>query len=426
MFNVYVVMKNKWIYYLVIVTLVCGLLYIFVDWNSKKHLHEQYVRDVKIARENASIERQTIRQKTLELPPEVERLQHLLEVFSSEPNSLEILITIGDIYQKGSYPRYLPNQDIAAMCYKTAALSPDGYVAGIAQSKFVESFMNDIPLEDMNGKQLPTRYAYDACNIAKRYLSSIPALTYQKPYLQNQYEYELVYEQPQQELQVPNNTIITMTPVDHYLWSDAQNVHDHGVTKITKHNVESLQKSNNDSIKSDTNIENIIDSILTLKDIDAATKEKALHVIDTLNDNIHSTYNISEKDALALVWNKIQNNGSKEEKENMKETLAKQLASGIEHGSVVCSSGKISRIVSTLEGTDHIEPVRPIWALKDELANKAIKVRQDVTDEHGEDKTDMMKITFEEQVEKEYIKELGMSPDILKPLISEYLSGFDV
>ena len=65
-------------------------------------------------------------------------------------------------------------------------------------------------------------------------------------------------------------------------------------------------------------------------------------------------------------------------RDNLVETLAMHLASGIEHGVPVCSTGKITRIMSTFDGVEDIagvEKVKPLWALRDELAGLAAKSR---------------------------------------------------
>jgi hypothetical protein len=52
---------------------------------------------------------------------------------------------------------------------------------------------------------------------------------------------------------------------------------------------------------------------------------------------------------------------------NVKETLVKQMASGVEDGTLVCSTGKISRLIGTLDGIErdgHIE-ARPMWTVRE-------------------------------------------------------------
>ena len=59
----------------------------------------------------------------------------------------------------------------------------------------------------------------------------------------------------------------------------------------------------------------------------------------------------------------------------MKEILALQLASGIEHGLIVCSRGRIIRVAGTLDQTDagDILNIKPTWAVESELGDLAAK-----------------------------------------------------
>jgi len=159
------------------------------------------------------------------------------------------------------------------------------------------------------------------------------------------------------------------------------------------------------------------------KELNSKTKEEALHVIDDLKDFDHSAFNISEKSSLKLVWEKI--NNSSDMKENLVETLAKQLSSTIENGHVVCSSGKITRIMSTLDGFSN-EVARPMWALREEIGNKAAKIREDMTQQYGDmpEAGRRMREEFAQSVKDEYVKKLGMQEKIIDPLISEYELGF--
>ena len=401
-------MLNNWAYFFVLL-FACFLLF-FIYYRLKKDKLSR--EDVIKLREVAVKERYDMQRAAYEDPPEIKRLQGFVNAYESNPSFFELLIAVGDIYQKGSFPRFLPNPEIAVMCYNTVVACPNDYISGIAQSKIMETLSRTIDMNDQSGKHLPLKYAYQICNMANEYLMNMnPIIYYEKP--------QSIVPETQRETVAQT----LMEPTLNHFWSDAQNVHDHSVTKITQNNIASLKGENDVKPHSDEGLEGVIDSILNCKDVDAKVKEEALYVIDSLNDNLHGTYNLSELDALGLVWKKISSE-PKDIKENMTETLTKQLASGIENGCIVCSSGKISRIISSLEGSDHVKPVRPLWALKEELANKAIQIRDKVSEEHGDDNI-LMKQMFEEEVNKEYIDTLGMSPDIIKPLILEYQQGFE-
>ena len=333
-------------------------------------------------------------------PTELLRLQTLVNTFRDDSNQWELLLAVGDIYRKGAFPRYLPNEELAMRCFKLAAMCPDGQVAGMGQSKYIETYDDPINIIDQAGKKLPVEYGLQICQIAETAIKHTPWSMFQKPR-------EIKKPAPTQE---PTQA---HTPALIAFKSDAQNVHDHAITKATLHNLENLK----DNTKLEDSTQAIKTQINKL-DLDEKTKSDAIRVIDNLSSTKHSNFDTSEKDTLALVWKKIQTQESPQLRDNLIETLTKQLASSIEYGHVVCSSGKITRIMGTLDGTLNENAVRPMWAIRDELGNLAAKLRNEYNSE------ERMRQEFQTQVKKEYIDKLGMSAKIIEPLIDEYILGF--
>jgi hypothetical protein len=195
------------------------------------------------------------------------------------------------------------------------------------------------------------------------------------------------------------------------------------VSAVTQFNIEKL--------KTNVNINNLGGSsddiraaILDTK-TDERTKADAMHVLDKLGDFKHSSFGTTEKEALQMVWSKINSQNDPTLRENLKETLAKQLASSIENGHIVCSSGKITRIMGTLDGVSN-EAARPMWAVREELANLASKTRDQATEKYGDtpEAGRRAQEMFSAEVKNEYIDKLGMSKKIIEPLIDEYSTGF--
>jgi len=131
-------------------------------------------------------------------------------------------------------------------------------------------------------------------------------------------------------------------------------------------------------------------------------------------------YDTTEVNALRGVWNTIK---TSEHRENLVETLAKQLASGVENGGTVCSSGKIARIVSTLDGTSNIITSRPMWVVREEIASLAAKIREEYASREDEDE-DVAVRHFEQRVKDEYVEKLGMNPALIEQIVQEYAAGF--
>lgn len=343
--------------------------------------------------------------KAEENPPEYIKLHKLLNDFK-QTQSWDNIIAMGDIYKNGSYPRFKNNKQLAMECYKTAARCPDGNIAGVAQLKYIETRNDNINEIDNIGKELPCSFGIEICDLAINIANNTRLSSFNRP--KSQIHQPLPLPLPL----LPVHTLPLQLNFDQnqlVYRNDTQNVHDHGVTNILKSNIKKLNENKkNDDDNVDDNIINIIDSIITHPELSESVKANALTVIDNLNSTEkHSSYDITEKDALTLVWNKINKNP-----DNI-EILAKQLDSGIENGNIVCSTGKIARIIGTLDGIDSdITLSKPLWVIRDEIGTLAGKImNSNVANPKQE---------FENSVINIYIKDLNMNKSIIQPIIDEY------
>jgi hypothetical protein len=398
----------------------------------KRPLTEEKVKQIE--------EKQIMQQHIVEVrPPEIERLDKLTKDFTWDG-----LVAIGDIYRAGAYPRFLPNEDLALECYKVAAMGPDGEIAGIAQAKYMDLRMNPIDDVDKAGKHLPTFYGEQACRVAMKEIQNMSYSLFEKPKYrkssikgkdvparhsttlvqvetQNENEEDLYNFLETVQRSNNHNTSMTLVPTPQY-YSDSQNVHDHSVVKTVKKNIDALSHGNTPNYKTASIKDRVRNSILN-SDISEEDKYNALQVVDSLNETSkHSSFDVTESDALGMVWSKIQTHQGKE-KENLEEMLSRQLASGVEHGNVVCSTGKIARILGSFDGVtnDGIEQVKPMYAVKEEIAGLAVKVRDRY---EGSMSTAEMQNAFEKEVYKEYVDKLGMSASVVDPIVSVYKEGF--
>jgi len=371
---------------------------------------EQVVRE---AVQSRAKEREAVERK----PPEVERLAGLVDGYRADTKQWDAIIAVGDVYRKGAFPRFLPNPSVALECFKVAARCPDGKIAGMGQQRYIEVHTDPIPAVDQAGAKLPTEYAERICELALAAISILPYSVFQRPKHQKLPARATpdILQDILREIPAFAATAAPRAKPEKYKY-DPQNVHDHSVTKITKHNIDALGDAKAGPPGSEAPIKHAI----LEADVDAKTKEAALHLIDTLGDAVHGTFGKSERDVLSAAWETIQRQQGVM-RDNLVETLARQLASGIEHGGPVCSTGKITRIMSTFDGVEDIagvEKVKPMWALRDELANLAARSR----DEH--DDTDVAKREFADRARQEYVVRLGMSRGIIDQIVDEYSLGF--
>lgn len=176
------------------------------------------------------------------------------------------------------------------------------------------------------------------------------------------------------------------------------------------------------------------------KVIEAATRTqcditKIQRVISHLNHEKHSRFGKSDHQIFLAMMSKIQAESNPTKRENLMEVLCHQLESGIENGAVVCSTGRIVRILSVYDGIDtNAQKIIPEWALDQELANMAHKIRESVLSKASEDErrlyesaesnalADVMNQEFTKAVENAY-KDI-VSPETLRLKMNVYREGF--
>jgi hypothetical protein len=365
-------------------------------------------------------------------PPEFIKLNNLLHEFLRNTALWDNVIAVGDIYRTGSYPRFKYNKNMAVECYKIAAMCPDNEIAGIAQVKYIETCCENNNLQDPasdidnKGEELPEYFGKEICAFAKEIIQNTPYNSFTRPKNKNiaNIRVDPVYYDINAVGQETPFTLFTLqngrrNQNDHVYKNDLQNVHDHSVSHIVKKNIDTIKLQNQDHVITQTETpsveQNVIHSIITHPELNESIKGNAMVVLRDLNKkDKHGTFDITESDALSLIWNKINKEKDTIKKSNMIEILAKQLDSGVENGHVVCSSGKISRIIGTLDGIDDtIVQSRPIWAIREEIANLAGNImNSNIRNPQQE---------FKHKVEKTYIEELHLDPNIINPIIEEYI-----
>lgn len=203
-----------------------------------------------------------------------------------------------------------------------------------------------------------------------------------------------------------------------------QNVHDPRVEQAVNHNLQALgvEALTDAEVAADVaEARNALD--VAAPGLDARTRADALQALDGLGDGHNSVYNTSERRALAAVWRQVRASTAVA---NLTETLGRQLASAIEGGSLVCSGGRIARIVGALAGAEELlgggggsAAVPSAQALREEIANLAVQVRKELGDGAR------AAAVFAARVREQYVTRLNFGEEVVQPLIDEFRAGFD-
>jgi hypothetical protein len=166
---------------------------------------------------------------------------------------------------------------------------------------------------------------------------------------------------------------------DSKTYNDAQNTHNSQVLSTVRVSLDNLK---NTRVTKDVNqsIYEIKEYINGLKDSDKKQDSlKSLEKIEKSGSSL-SSMGMSEKEALKLVWNRINDPNLHEPDiaNSLKETLYDELASMQEFGTTVCSTGRLTRIVDTLNGVDEDIMIKPTYAINEEMLSKSAKIRTDM------------------------------------------------
>ena len=237
---------------------------------------------------------------------------------------------------------------------------------------------------------------------------------------------------------------------DNIIRNDHQNVHDHVVNKTVKKSLENLKNTTNITIgipESLKNIRNLINSNnYDNEKIRDATK--TLDTIETKNQKL-SSMKMSELDALNLVWNRINDPKNSNNIDNLKDNLVNELAECNERiigdtKSQVCSTGRFSRIIDTLNMCDYDNSVKivPKNLLNQELMTKAAKIREDMLNNETENVKNALEVlepddnqkkicenftnNFKEKLldtyDEEYVKKGVISKEVLDSQVEKWIN----
>lgn len=172
-------------------------------------------------------------------------------------------------------------------------------------------------------------------------------------------------------------------PITNQIRNDSQNAHDHVVINSIRNNIKKLES--NTIINSDptTTLINIRNMILQNNNISKDKKDDAILTLDTIESNYFpiSYAGLSESEILNLVWNRIQMPDLENNKDNCINNLINELAESVEHGKVTCASGRVNRIIDSLNKIDPLIEIKPKWAINKEMMEKAGKIRSDLENE---------------------------------------------
>jgi hypothetical protein len=146
-------------------------------------------------------------------------------------------------------------------------------------------------------------------------------------------------------------TIIARQRAPQIAVSDSQNVHDTALQNGASERLADLEKSNGKYTGS-FHLNEARDAMLRRADLTDVQKNNVRRVMTSLGTHEHSRYGRSEQDVMRSVWGRINDPVNKERRDDLILALAQGLDSAVEYDTVVCSTGKIMRMLGSLDVID--------------------------------------------------------------------------
>ena len=250
-------------------------------------------------------------------------------------------------------------------------------------------------------------------------------------------------------LELDETTILPyMNNQNRVVLNDSQNVHNHSVQNISKNIINIIDNESNKiySKSFDENSLLFLNELKKYDDITPTERNNILQVLNSMSDNIHSKYQKSEKDIFNMSFDRIMSKTNPEEKKNLIIMFAQNIASAVEYDIVVCSTGKITRMLSSFDIIDtELPDLKPDWIIKEEIANKSSKIREDILktstkkeveaymnyDDTCDEKkalheavVDKMKSRLIDECTKDYVETKNLTQSGLDVILADYLEAF--
>ena len=177
-----------------------------------------------------------------------------------------------------------------------------------------------------------------------------------------------------------------MDEIDNIIWNidininnDSQNVHDHNLLDYAVSGINKLKNLYKPNGVNNSNLRDKIINHLNESKLQEKQKQNVISVFNKMgsNNKKHSRLDINELELLGLTLNRIEDPINENNKSNMIENLLLNMSSGVEKNTPVCSTGRMMRVLGSLDKTDaeNIVELKPSWAVDEELSNIVSSIR---------------------------------------------------
>jgi hypothetical protein len=220
-------------------------------------------------------------------------------------------------------------------------------------------------------------------------------------------------------------------------YSDAHNTHDTTLNATVKHTLDKLSESTKITKTKSESIKELREFVNNY--LKGDKKSDAIKALDSIERNFIPVSHVGKTDSeiLTLVWNRIHDDVNNDNRQNIKENLSDYLAECVEYGKVCCATGRVNRIVDSLNAVDPDVQLRSTSMINTELMNKAAIIRnkkyeqlseedrKKVDDVNDNDVSTMfnkeLKTEINETIKKEYIDSGILRDDVAQKMVGKWI-----
>lgn len=171
--------------------------------------------------------------------------------------------------------------------------------------------------------------------------------------------------------------------------NDMHNTHNSQVVSTVANSVNKLKEQTTIKMPVSDTLRDIYQFINSHPESDK--KQDALKSLNSIERNILpiTSVNMKEVDVLNLVWNRIYEPIHEQNRKDIKDIFYDQLADMQEHGKSVCPTGRLERLVDSLNTFDENVSIKPTYIINTEMMDKASNIREQLYNEIKNEKGEL-------------------------------------
>lgn len=183
--------------------------------------------------------------------------------------------------------------------------------------------------------------------------------------------------------------------------NDTQNVHDSILIKTVRNSIDNLKNSTKLAIKQSDVLRQIRNHLESKNECDK--KNNALRALDAMERGHEPlvSFKMKEVELLNLVWNRIDNNHY-ENRDDLRNNLYDSLANSVEHDKVVCTTGRFTRVLDSLNVVDDAVIIKPRSLINRELMDKSAMIRKEMYDNESEGNRNLIDSIQDNEVQNNF------------------------